>query len=1015
MEYMSLYRKIKSALNILRQAKEVTLEKIDQIDFLPCDYKKSNCLPSDADFVPYDFTGTWGDGYDTHAWFHFYTKAYSDLKDIPLILKIYTEHQSGWNVDNPQFLVYVDGEMRQGLDINHTKILLESQKEHEIHIYAYTGAKAHKANFFAELRRPYPLVQKLLYDIKVPFDSLAYLDENSYEYTKILHALDRCVSCLKLLSIPSEEFYRSIDQASKYMDEIFYGQICNQNSTDGPLTVAIGHTHIDCAWLWTLKQTREKVQRSFSTVVELMKLYPEYRFMSSQALLYSYLKEEAPEMYEQIKQLIREGRWECEGSMWVEADCNLSSGESLVRQILYGKRFFKQEFGIETHILWLPDVFGYSGAMPQILRKSGIDWFVTSKISWNEKDQMPYDTFAWQGIDGTRINSYFLTAQEKKKNMPPQRFTTYNGNTTPSIVAGTYDRYQQKALNNEVLLTFGFGDGGGGPTAEDLEFSRRLSKGIPGTPKLKLDFAEHFLKRLEKRIDQNPRFPVWQGELYLEFHRGTYTTISKNKKNNRRGEFLYLNTEWLCNMVQVLLNCSFPQETLKEGWEMLLTNQFHDILPGSSIGAVYDQCDLDYQKIFDIANKEYIRAKQNIAQNISKEEGYIIFNPNSWIGNGTVRWNDRCAYVENIPPKGYACVKNLKTSNSIILNERRLENDFYRLIFNDDMLLSSIYDKRNKRELLQHHALGNELRVYADYPDGDDAWEWKEFSIEDYTILTDVQSIHTVQDGARAGIRIVRRHLESSITQTVWLYDDIERIDFDVDVDWHQHHQMLKAAFPVDIHTDYATYEIQFGNVKRPTHKNTSWDAMKFEVCAHKFADLSEGNYGVAILNDCKYGHDIHDGVIQLSLLRSPTFPYENADQGRMVCTYSLCPHKGAVDIPQISAMAYDLNNSMELLPASGTISSIPTSFSMGNVDCDNIVCEAIKDAEENDCLIFRFYENNNSKTEAKLSFGFQITEATLCDLMENAIESLTVLEEKQVLLHFEPFEIHTVKVKFKQ
>lgn len=1014
MEYMSIYRKIKSVLNILRQAKDELVKRIDQIDFLPCGYKSSNRLPYIKDFVPYDCDGTWGDGYDTHAWFHFKTEVCSDLKCDPLLLRIYTEHQNGWNVDNPQFLVYVDGEMRQGLDINHTEILLDSQKEHEIYIYAYTGAKAHRARFYAELRKPNLMVQKLWYDIKVPFDSLSYLDENGYEYTKILYGLDRGISQLKLLSIPSEEFEKSVEAASKYMEEDFYGQICGSNSTDAPVTVAIGHTHIDCAWLWTLKQTREKVQRSFSTVVELMNRYPEYRFMSSQAYLYQILKEEAPEIYEQIRRLIRDGKWECEGSMWVEADCNLSSGESLVRQILYGKRFFKQEFDIDTHVLWLPDVFGYSGAMPQILRKSGIDWFVTSKISWNEKDQMPYDTFVWQGIDGTRINSYFLTAQEKKKNMPPKRFTTYTANTTPSMVAGTYDRYQQKEFNNEVLLTFGFGDGGGGPTSEDLEFARRLSKGIPGTPKLKIDFAEHFLKRLEKRIAQNPRLPVWQGELYLEFHRGTYTTICKNKKNNRRGEFLYLNAEWLCTITQVLLNCAFPKDHLAEGWEMLLTNQFHDILPGSSIGEVYDQSDLDYQKIFEIANRESLDSKQKIAQNISKDEGYIVFNPNSWLGNGTVRLEGICAYAEGIPPKGYACVTTLKTDNSIILSEHRLENDFYRLEFNDDMLLSSIYDKQNKRELLQHNSFGNELRVYADYPDGDDAWEWKEYSIEDYVVLTDVQSIHTVQDGVRAGICIVRKHLESSITQTVWLYDDIERIDFDTDVNWHQHHQMLKAAFPVDIHAEYATYEIQFGNVKRPTHKNTSWDAMKFEVCAHKFADLSEGSYGVAILNDCKYGHDIHDGVIQLSLLRSPTFPYENADQGRMTCTYSLCPHKGALDIPQMSAMAYALNNPMELLPASGDTTLIATKFSMVEIDHNNIVCETIKVAEDGDEIIFRFYENNNSKTEAGITFGFEILDAAICDLMENVSQKLTVLKRNQIMLQFEPFEIHTVKVKYK-
>ena len=1014
MQSTSMYRKVKSYLSLLAEKARKPLGAIGEITVLPCDYKTSNDLPSAEAFLPYEKEALWGNGIDTHAWFRFRTPKFPDLGERSLILKVNTD-RNGWDAANPQFLAYVDGEMRQGLDNNHRELPLDASREHEIYLYANTGARVEQARFYAALFAFDARVEKLWYDIKVPFDSLAYLEEYSNEYQTILAHLNTALDRLKMLEYESETdmFYRSVEDAGRYMDEVFYGSFCGQGK-DAPKTVCIGHTHIDCAWLWTLRQTREKVQRSFSTVVDLMARYPEYRFMSSQALLYKFLKEEAPALYEKVGELIRAGRWECEGSMWVEADCNLSSGESLVRQVLYGKRFFKKEFDVEHRVLWLPDVFGYSAALPQILRKSGVDWFVTSKISWNDCNQMPYDTFDWQGIDGTRIHSYFLTAQDKKRGKEPSRYTTYVAHTTPAMVAGTFERYQQKSLNSEALLTFGYGDGGGGPTADHLEMARRLSHGIPGTPKTEIDLVEHFFSRLDKKIEHDTRLPVWQGELYLEYHRGTYTAVHKNKKNNRRSEFLFQDAEWLSTVSKLLCGKQFPKAELHRGWEMILTNQFHDIIPGSSIGPVYDQSDLDYGVIREIGERVLTDAKNTIAGGIAKDCGYVVFNPNATEGNGVVTLNGVCAYVEGIPAKGYACIKSAKMKNSITVGERILENKFYRLTFDDDMLLSSIYDKRADREVLQTGKRGNELRVYADYPDKYDAWEWTEFSLESgYTGLTDLQGYTAVQDGARAGIRIERRHMNSTVTQTVWLYDDIERIDFDTDIDWHERHQALKAAFPVDINSDRATYEIQYGSIERPTHKNTSWDAMKFEVCAHKFADLSEGNYGVALLNDCKYGHDIHNGEMVLSLLCSPTYPDPNADLGRMQCVYSLMPHMGAIDLPRISAMAYALNNPMQILPARGKSSVLPEHYFIVQSDKANVVCEVVKEAEDSEDTILRLYENSNSKTRATLTFGFDVASVALCDMLENELQCLEVWNNS-VTLTFGAFEIHTLKVKIK-
>lgn len=1010
----TLYKKVVRYLDILNEQRATSLGKITNVRYCPCDYKGAGELPADDALVPYDTQkDTWGNGYDSHAWFKFNVTVPEDCDPNDIFIKVITNFANGWDPDNPQFIAYIDGKMIQGLDINHTRLYFSSCGEHEVILYAYTGIKPTSARLNLELFRLNRDVEKLWYDIHTPFETLYYLDKNSGEYRNILNMLSKAFDLVELYKVPSEEFFRSVRVAGEYMDEEFYGKYCSVNENDVTVT-GVGHTHIDCAWLWTLKQTREKVQRSFSTVLELMRRYPEYKFMSSQALLYQNLKEEAPELYEEVREHVKNGRWECDGAMWVEADCNLSSGESLVRQVVYGKRFFKEEFGVDNHILWLPDVFGYSAALPQILRKNGIDWFVTTKIGWNDTNMMPYDTFMWKGLDGSEINTYFLSAQRIAPDRIPTRHTTYVGRTDPVVVAGTYNRFQQKELTNEVLLTFGFGDGGGGPTEDHLEIARRLEKGIPGTPVFKMDFAGNFLSRLKDRVDNNPRLPVWQGELYLEFHRGTYTSQAKNKKNNRRSEELYLNTELLCSINNQLLGTAFPKAELHKGWEMLLTNQFHDIIPGSSIKQVYEQCDKDYAEIQRIAHEYLDPAMNAIAENIDASAGYVVFNPNPTVGSGIVKIDGKSAYVENIPAKGYACVQSLKTQNNVKTSESSCENNFFRIEFDGNMNISSIYDKKNEREVIREGGVGNQFRVYADYPDQYDAWEWSEYTIDKYSTIDQVESVEQITDGARAGIKIVRKYMSSTFTQNIWLYDDIDRIDFETCVDWKEKHQGIKTAFDVNINSSRATYEIQYGTAERPTHKNTSWDRAKYEVCGHRFADFSEGNYGVALLNDCKYGYDIHGTVMTLTLLRAPTYPDPDADMGENRFTYSIYPHAGAMDATKIYSHAYELNNPMTVIKACGKQNLIPASYSMASCDKSNILCEVIKQSEDGADHIFRFFECSNSATRAEITFGFEVESVQLCDMGENSLQKLD-LSGNVVTLPFGAFEIHTLKVTAKK
>ncbi|MDD6275811.1 MAG: alpha-mannosidase, partial [Clostridia bacterium] len=545
---------------------------------LPCGYKTNNTVP-DPDsgaWTDFPFGGRWGSEPEEHRWFYKKVVIPDELigADIELYLSPLKLDESTWH---PQLLVYIDGKQIQGHDSNHRYIKIDSsKKETDVHAYAYSSPDGIQTGWYPQLCVFNRDVERLYYNILTPYEVMGYLTEDDKEFVDIRTYLNNALNLVNWCEPMSEEFLASVKAANAYMESEFYGKYCGEQDIK---VNCIGHSHIDVAWQWTLEQTKEKVQRTFGTVVELMKKYPDYKFISSQPQLYKYLKEEAPEIYAEVKQLVKEGRIEPEGSMWLEADCNLTSGESLVRQILFGKRFFRDEFGVDNKVVWLPDVFGYSAAMPQIMKKSGVDKFVTSKISWNESNRMPYDNFMWKGIDGTKVFATFLTSFYRNRELDFNRsfISDYNSIMIPQCVRGAWDRYEPKCINNEVMMTFGYGDGGGGPTTDMLERYDRLKRGIPGCPQVNMEFAGSFLERNQQKLEKDKRLPEWSGELYLEFHRGTYTSQAKTKKNNRKSEFLYQNAETAAAMAAKLTGAEYPQEKLNEGWESILLHQFHDI------------------------------------------------------------------------------------------------------------------------------------------------------------------------------------------------------------------------------------------------------------------------------------------------------------------------------------------------------------------------------------------------------------------------------------------------------
>ena len=548
---------------------------LKNIRFIKTEQRFENVAELDtSDWENFDGREFWG-GHREYYWFDMTAEIPQEFDGQCVCFELLTGKEGQWDATNPQFTCYVNGVTRQGLDVNHREVLLSEHakagERYRIVLSAFTGDQNFNLKLQASMKVLDRLTEKYYYDIKVPYDVACLLDHQDREYISIIRTVNESVNLVDFRKEGSKEYRESIEKADAYMEEEFYGKQCSTENR--PTVCCVGHTHIDCAWKWTLKVTEDKAVRSFSTVLELMRRYPEYKFMSSQPLLYMFVKKNAPDVYEQIKERVKEGRWETEGAMFVEPDCNLSSGESLIRQIIYGKRFFREEFGKDNVVVWLPDVFGYSAALPQIMKKTGIRYFMTTKINWNEFNRMPYDTFMWRGIDGTEILTHFMPTRDYKEDSTNANrtnfFTTYNGLLNPSQVKGSWKRYSQKYLNQQTLMSYGYGDGGGGTTTWMLENGRRMAKGIPGCPNTKPCHVTEFFEQLEKDVSENKYLPTWSGELYLEYHRGTYTTMARNKKANRKSEFAYENIEWMGVMENFLTGQAYPKEFLREGWMII--------------------------------------------------------------------------------------------------------------------------------------------------------------------------------------------------------------------------------------------------------------------------------------------------------------------------------------------------------------------------------------------------------------------------------------------------------------
>ncbi|MDF3289962.1 alpha-mannosidase [Streptomyces silvisoli] len=835
-------------------------------------------------------------------------------------------------------------------------------------------------------------VWHLVFDIEVLSELMHELPMDDPRRHEILRALESALDALDLHDVAGTAVAARAELAEV---------LARPAHASAHRLTATGHAHIDSAWLWPLRETVRKASRTFANVTDLAREYPELVFSCSQAQQYAWVKENQPHIWERIKKAVASGNWAPVGSMWVESDANMPGGEALARQITHGKRFFREELGVDTQEIWLPDSFGYTAAFPQLARLAGVRWFLTQKMSWNQSNKMPHHTFWWEGIDGTRVFTHF----------PP--VDTYNCEMRASELAHAVRNFAEKGLATHSLVPFGYGDGGGGPTREMLEKARRL-RSLEGSPRVAVDRPSAFFTAAEAEYGE--RAPVWSGEMYLELHRATYTTQAKTKQGNRRSEHLLREAElWAATAALRVPGYAYPYDDLDRIWKTVLLHQFHDILPGSSIAWVHREARDTYERVR--AELERIIGGAVAALGGTAAGGEtVLLNAAPYPRAEAVTLRDGRTVWAEVPALGAAGAaeppRGVRVEAHADPGGHVLENDLLRVAVDSDGLLNSVYDKVADREVLAPGSRGNLLQIHPDHPNKWDAWDIDRHYRRKHTDLVTAESVTLTESGPlRAVVRVVREFGSSRVVQDIALQAGSRRLDITTEVDWHESEKVLKAAFALDVHAERAASEIQFGHVYRPTHTNTSWDAARFETCAHRWTHVAEPGYGVAVLNDSTYGHDTSRGsgvagtvtTVRLTLLRAPHSPDPETDQGTHRFRYALLPGAGIGD-----AVAEGLALNLPLRPAASSAPVDP----LVAVDDPAVTVESVKLADDRSGdVVVRLYESRGGRARATLSAGFPVARAEVTDLLEQPREPAAA-DGDRIALRLRPFQIMTLRLR---
>ncbi len=828
-------------------------------------------------------------------------------------------------------------------------------------------------------------VWELVQDLEVLSQLMYELPVEGPRRWEILHAIERALDTLSLDDVPGTAAAARAELAPA---------LATPAHASAHLVSAAGHAHIDSAWLWPLRETVRKVARTATNVTALMDDHPEFIFVMSQAQQLAWIKEHRPEVFTRVAEKVAAGQFVPVGGMWVEADTNMPGGEAMARQFVHGKRFFLDEFGIETEEVWLPDSFGYSGALPQLVALSGSKWFLTQKISWSRTNKFPHHTFDWEGIDGTRVFTHF----------PP--VDTYNAQFSGREMARAVRNFREKGRATRSLMPFGYGDGGGGPTEEMLARARRLGN-LDGSARVSIETPADFFAKAQAEY---PDPPVWTGELYLELHRGTYTSQAKTKQGNRHSEHLLREAELWAATAAVRTGYRYPYQQLDRLWKTVLLHQFHDILPGSSIAWVHRQARATYAAVAAELEEIIAAAQQALVQPGPGPDDSIVFNAAPFERDGV----PAMAAGRPAAPPAAATGQHLPGGGF------SLDNGLLRVVIDDRGLVTSVTDLAGGREALAPGASANLLQLHPDFPNEWDAWDVDRFyrnTVTDLTGAAELELVKAGEPGAAATVRVTRAFGDSAVTQLITLRAGARRVDFETEVDWHEREKFLKVAFEVDVRADRSAAETQFGHIFRPTHCNTSWEAAKFEICAHRFLYVGETGWGAALVNDSTYGHDVTSAVradggttttVRLSLLRAPRYPDPDTDQGAHTLRYAFVPGAGIADAVR---EGYLINLPPRPIRAAAG-ASVPA---LVTVDNPAVVTEAVKLAEDQSGdVVIRLYESRGGRASARLTADFAIGTATVTDLLERPLAGagpLAVTGGGTVELSFRPFQIRTLRL----
>ncbi len=977
----------------------------------------------------------WGEDWTT-AWFRGSVTVPSELDGQTVLLRAIT--------GGPEAMLFVDGTIRGVFDPNHPVRVLDLKaqggKTYAIALEAYAGHNfpgVHPAHtegsadgvvYVRKEDRRYEAVQlvterpdvsRFVFGLRALRQLAEVLDPNSLRRGRIVHAFEAIFRIV--WARPEETDEATWRAALMEVMDVIQPLLEEKNGPTTPTMGIMGHSHIDTAWLWTIAETWRKIGRTYSSVLALMDQYPEFRFTQSAAYHYEKCRELYPEVFERVVERVKEGRWEVNGAMYIEPDCNIPSGESFARQCLVGQRSYREMFGKTTDALWQPDVFGYSAALPQILQKSGVRYFLTTKLSWNDTNRFPVDTFWWQGIDGSRVLAHFNEMQ---------------GELDPAKLTRLWNDVIHKDVQDRRLVGFGWGDGGGGPMAEMIEMAR-LCEDLEGCPKTEYSSISEFMQGMERDLDA---LPLWVGELYLELHRGTLTSIADIKRLNRRCEFELRDAELVWTLA-ALKGHAYPRADFLEAWKVLLVNQFHDILPGSSIAAVNDQAKQELNDLEDRVSEIEGEAHALLAGDVDDAGVLSALNSLSWERTGEMAFvkaegfalpaGDVVQAFEDVDGVAHVAVTGLTLApmgttplptgdgaptndglgggdSPFVVTNDAIETPFARVRLDDGGRIVSFFDKAAERELVRAGGALNSLEIGEDVPAVWDNWDIDRDQRHKLRPLGTPTVRRVVADGPLQ----LRLELEyafgvgSTLKQHVVFHSTTPRVDFDTVVDWHEKYQFLKSGFDLDVLADSARHEIQFGHVTRGTHDNTTWDRAQFDVCAHKWTDVSEGAYGVAFLNDSKYACTVKEGRYVLSLVKSGRHPDPRGDEGRHRFAYAMLPHAGGFSVESVVRPAYEFNVAPTLIQGREAVS-----LSLLSVDAPNVIVEAVKWAEDHEAFVVRLYEAGRTGAWATVRFGVPVASIEETNLLEEEGSPVTQ-NGGEARLYFRPFEIKTLLVE---